>query len=575
MKKSCEAAKKIVSNGDVVDSHNCGATILPFFDQWQRQYGEVFMFSFGNTQIVHVTQPEMVREITTCTSLDLGKPTYQAKERGSLLGNGILTSNGPFWAHQRKILAPELYMDKVKGMINLVQDSALTLLSSWNNEIEAQGGIADIKIDPDLRRFSGDVISKACFGSNFSKGEEIFYKLRALQEASSKRVLSTGIPGIRYVPSKNNRETWALEKEIKALILKIVKEKRRSEAAPSDQKDLLQMVLEGATINMNTQNSIDNFIVDNCKNIYLAGYETTAVAATWCLMLLAANPIWQQRVRDEVVQICKSQIPDADMIRQMKQLTMVINESLRLYPPVAVISREALKEMKFGEISVPKGVNLWTIVTTLHTDPKIWGNDSYKFNPQRFANGIRGELIKMSNPVEEIVGESTLENKQKALNHNDSSSSSTTDDDFRRPIDKKKCHLFDRHKPIHSTLGGGKLADVLLWRKKKISGGLLAGATVIWFLFECSGYHLLTLICHSLIVSLAILFFWSNLSLFVNKSFVELPKIELPEEIWMRLVLLLRDQCTCVSGIFREVASGNDLKKFLYMVQFSDPCIPQ
>ncbi|XP_015160559.1 reticulon-like protein B2 [Solanum tuberosum] len=139
------------------------------------------------------------------------------------------------------------------------------------------------------------------------------------------------------------------------------------------------------------------------------------------------------------------------------------------------------------------------------------------------------ELIKMSNPVEEIVGESTLENKQKALNHNDSSSSSTTDDDFRRPIDKKKCHLFDRHKPIHSTLGGGKLADVLLWRKKKISGGLLAGATVIW-------------------------------------SFVELPKIELPEEIWMQLVLLLRDQCTCVSGIFREVASGNDLKKFLYAI---------
>lgn len=76
--------------------------------------GEVFMFSLGNTQIVHVTQPEMVREITTCTSLDLGKPTYQVKERGSLLGNGILTSNGPFWAHQRKILAPELYMDKVK-----------------------------------------------------------------------------------------------------------------------------------------------------------------------------------------------------------------------------------------------------------------------------------------------------------------------------------------------------------------------------------------------------------------------------------------------------------------------------
>lgn len=78
--------------------------------------GEVFMFSLGNTPILCVTQPDMVKEITTCTSLDLGKPTYQAKERGSLLGQGILTSNGAIWAHQRKILAPELYMDKVKVM---------------------------------------------------------------------------------------------------------------------------------------------------------------------------------------------------------------------------------------------------------------------------------------------------------------------------------------------------------------------------------------------------------------------------------------------------------------------------
>lgn len=69
---------------------------------------------------------------------------------------------------------------------------------------------------------------------------------------------------------------------------------------------------------------------------------------------------------------------------------MVIHESLRLYPPVSVVSREALKDMKFGDINVPKGVNLWTMVLTLHTDPDIWGPDAYKFNPERFANGITG-----------------------------------------------------------------------------------------------------------------------------------------------------------------------------------------
>lgn len=72
------------------------------------------MFALGNIQILYVNEPEAVREITTCKSLDLGKPSYQQKERGPLLGQGILTSNGAVWVHQRKILAPELYMDKVK-----------------------------------------------------------------------------------------------------------------------------------------------------------------------------------------------------------------------------------------------------------------------------------------------------------------------------------------------------------------------------------------------------------------------------------------------------------------------------
>ncbi|KAK3039865.1 hypothetical protein RJ639_028258 [Escallonia herrerae] len=385
IKRSRDAVSKAATT-EAPGSHNCGSALLPFFDPWRKQYGDVFMFALGNTQILHVTEPDMVREITTCTSLDLGKPSYQAKERGALLGQGILTSNGAYWAHQRKILAPELYMDKVKGMYNLIQESTVTLINSWKSIVESQGGIAEIKIDQHMRSFSGDVISRACFGSNFSKGEEIFLKLRALQEESSKKILATGIPGMRLLPTKSNREQWALEKEIRTLILQVVKE--RNEVGY--EKDLLQMVLEGAKSGNFSQETIDSFIVDNCKNIYLAGYETTAVSAVWCLMLLASNPEWQDRVRAEALEVCKGNIPDADMVRKMKQLTMVINESLRLYPPVAVVSREAFKDMKFGEINVPKGVNVWTLVTTLHTDPEIWGQDSYKFNPGRFANGITG-----------------------------------------------------------------------------------------------------------------------------------------------------------------------------------------
>ena len=67
---------------------------------------------------------------------------------------------------------------------------------------------------------------------------------------------------------------------------------------------------------------------------------------------------------------------------------MVIQEALRLYPPAAFISREALEEFEMGNIIVPKGVCIWTLIPTLHRDPEIWGPDANEFKPQRFANGV-------------------------------------------------------------------------------------------------------------------------------------------------------------------------------------------
>ncbi|KAK4593111.1 hypothetical protein RGQ29_017315 [Quercus rubra] len=384
--------KKIKSNssktppGEQAITHNCSSALFPFFELWSKEYGSTFMFSLGNIQILHMNHPDVVKEISTCTSLNLGKPSYQYKKLGALLGQGILTSNGATWAHQRKILAPELYMEKVKDMMNLMVESSITLVNSWTNLIESEGGVAHVHVDEYMRSFSGDVISRACFGSNYSKGEEIFLKLRELQEQVSKKVLFSGIPVLRYLPTKSNRETWRLQKEVRSLIMKVVKERKEG----ASENDLLQMIIEGATNNDFGQDETDRFIVDNCKNIYLAGYETTAVSATWTLMLLASNPEWQQRVRSEVLEICADQMPNADMVRKMKTLTMVIHESLRLYPPVPVVSREAFRDMKFGDIDVPKGVNVWTLMVSLHQDPDIWGPNADIFNPKRFANGVSG-----------------------------------------------------------------------------------------------------------------------------------------------------------------------------------------
>ncbi|KAI3468375.1 hypothetical protein Pfo_025038 [Paulownia fortunei] len=382
IRKSRDAAEKALVNHPHPPVIHNTASVLPFLEQWREQYGPLYTFSLGKTQILCVNTPDLVKEITTTTSQDLGMPSYRQKELGPLLGRGILTSNGSLWARQRKIIAPELFMDKVKGMMSIITESALTLVNSWKHKVEThEGGILDIAIDGYLKRFSGDVISRACFGSSYSKGQDIFFEAWGSPRAYVQKDIVC-----RHSRIKTNRQIWALEKEIGALILKVVKERQQG----GYEKDLLQMLLEGARSSYATSDAIDQFIVDNCRNIYLAGFETSAVLASWCLMLLASNPEWQTRVRDEVEEVCQGRIPDKDMLPKMKQLNMVIQETLRLYPSAPTLSREALKDMNIGHIRVPKGVNIWTMEAALHTDADIWGPDVLEFKPQRFENGIAG-----------------------------------------------------------------------------------------------------------------------------------------------------------------------------------------
>ncbi|TXG50590.1 hypothetical protein EZV62_023114 [Acer yangbiense] len=175
-------------------------------------------------------------------------------------------------------------------------------------------------------------------------------------------------------------------------------------------------------------------------------------------------------------------------------------------------------------------------------------------------------------PVESVV-EKTAD---RDLIHHSSSSSSDSDDDKKssslpsssvsESIKSKVFRLFGREKPVHKVLGGGKPADVFLWRNKKISGGVLGGATAAWVLFELLQYHLLTLVCHCLIAALAVLFLWSNATTFINKSPPRIPEVHIPEEPVLQVAAALRIEINRALVVLRDIASGKDLKKFLSVI---------
>ncbi|XP_008809164.2 reticulon-like protein B4 [Phoenix dactylifera] len=157
-----------------------------------------------------------------------------------------------------------------------------------------------------------------------------------------------------------------------------------------------------------------------------------------------------------------------------------------------------------------------------------------------------------------------------------SSSSSSTSDG--RPSTSKK--LFGREKPLHDLLGGGKGADIVLWRNKPLSAGILAAVTVIWLLFEVVGYHLLALLCHMTIVAMLAVFIWDN-----GADLVKLPSPSIPGDYlpvaafrevvltFKEVVLTFKEAVPTFQSMFygfmfllRNIAYGKDLKSLLLAV---------
>ncbi|KAK2983425.1 hypothetical protein RJ640_016032 [Escallonia rubra] len=168
--------------------------------------------------------------------------------------------------------------------------STAIMLESWERKVGNEDGCVKTRVGRDLRSLSADIIVRACFGSSHLQAEKAFLKLEDLQ-----KILSNGNIG---VPS-----------------LSMV----RARTHATSERDLLKSLQEAAkryedNSDLPSNISYDKFIVDNCKNIYVAGYDTTATSVSWCLVLLAAHLDWQARIRTEVHDICGDNLPDADML---------------------------------------------------------------------------------------------------------------------------------------------------------------------------------------------------------------------------------------------------------------------
>jgi len=212
-------------------------------------------------------------------------------------------------------------------------------------ELARDGGQAEsrgkeIDVHKEFIALTADIISHTAFGSSFNEGKEIFQLQRELEKMAFEAEHSIWIPGSQYIPTSKNRYAWQIDRRIREILNSIIQRRLEPRTTVTSQvdygNDLLGIMMaankELGGIQRNLTLSMDE-IMDECKLFFFAGHETSSNLLTWTVFLLAINLDWQEILRKEVNSICGTGIPDADMLSRMKSMTMVLNESLRLYPP--------------------------------------------------------------------------------------------------------------------------------------------------------------------------------------------------------------------------------------------------
>lgn len=370
--------------------HDIVGRLLPHFTLWSKIHGKRFIYWNGIEPRMCLTEPELIKELLSKYSTISGKSWQQQQGSKHFIGRGLLMANGNDWYHQRHIVAPAFMGDKLKSYAGYMVECTTQMLKSLENAMET--GETEVEIGEYMTRLTADIISRTEFDSNYEKGKQIFHLLTDLQRLCAQASRHLWFPGSRFFPSKYNREIKSLKMEVETMLMEIIQSRKdcveigRSESYGNDLVGILLSEMkkkrESNKFSLNLQ-----LIMDECKTFFFAGHETTALLLTWTVMLLASNPIWQEKVREEVMQVCTNggQL-SVDHLSKLTLLSMVINESLRLYPPASVLPRMAFEDIKLGELFIPKGLSIWIPVLAIHHNEEVWGKDVNEFNPSRFAS---------------------------------------------------------------------------------------------------------------------------------------------------------------------------------------------
>lgn len=352
------------------------------FDAWKdplglmsgaiAEHGNVIELKFGPFRYVVVNEPAAVKHVLVDNPKNYTK-SRNYKGLKLILGEGLVTSEGEHWRRQRKLAQPAFHREKLAGFCDTMGEATSEMLERWRAD-----KIESFDAHHEMMRLTFDIVGRTLFSTRLDEqadglGETIRF---GLEFANAQAEALATLP--LWVPTPSNVRFRRERARLDALVLEIIADHRRTE-----RDDLLGMLLRAEDEETKEKMS-DRQLRDEVMTLVLAGHETTANALTFTFYLLSRHPDVARRMEAEVDRVLDGRAtPRLEDLPKLELTRRVIEESMRLYPPVWAFERQAIEPDEVLGFEIPKRAIVGVCPYTLHRHPAYWSNPE-GFDPDRF-----------------------------------------------------------------------------------------------------------------------------------------------------------------------------------------------
>ncbi|WP_426957359.1 cytochrome P450 [Muricoccus radiodurans] len=326
---------------------------------------------------IFLQDPDLIQRVLVTEAESFGKSDSMRRALEPALGQGILTAHGEHWRWQRRAVAPIFRQDRLRAFTQPMLDAALRRRDRWR---ERPSG-STVEVAQEMMRTTFDIIEETMLsGHGAIDAARVEHCIADYVESTGWSIALAMAKAPSWAPYPGRRRAARARDYLRAELLRLVEQRRR---LGSEREDLIALLLSAR--DPETGHAMDDRdVADNLLTFIAAGHETTALALTWAFYLLALHPEAEERALAEIATATGGADPTAESLEGMPFLRAVLHEAMRLYPPVPIVSRSALREVPLGPVTVPEGAPVYFPVYAIHRHALLWHRPN-AFDPDRFA----------------------------------------------------------------------------------------------------------------------------------------------------------------------------------------------